>query len=96
MLLTPVRECEHNLHVTTTEIPTTTFRPGQIVSATSACDSDCVWTFEVVRRTAKFITLQDQRSGETFRVGVRAHDGEEWASPFGSFSMAPVVRAGAR
>lgn len=71
------------------------FTVGQIVSATSACDSDCVWTFEVIARTAKFVTLREE-NGDVMRVGVRTHDGEEWASPFGSFSMAPVVSAGAR
>jgi hypothetical protein len=71
-----------------------TFQVGQIVSANSACDYDCVWTFEVVSRTAKFITLRDQGTGNTMRVGVRVYDGEEWASPFGRYSMAPVVRAG--
>lgn len=73
---------------------TATFVPGQIVTATSACDSDCIWTFEVVRRTAKFVTLRDVNSGDTVRVGIRCHRGEEWASPFGTYSMAPVVRAG--
>lgn len=71
------------------------FQVGQTVQARSACDSDCVWTFTVLRRTAKFVTLQDVDTLDTMRVGVREHDGEEWASPFGSFSMAPVVRAGA-
>lgn len=71
------------------------FQVGQTVQARSACDSDCVWTFTVTARTAKFVTLQDVDTGDTMRVGVRSHDGEEWASPFGSFSMAPVVRAGA-
>lgn len=66
-------------------IETTAFQVGETYSATSACDSNCVWTFEVVARTAKFITLRED-SGETMRVGVRAHDGEEWASPFGSFT----------
>lgn len=80
--------------VTTTTIPQT-FQEGQTVSCTSACDSECVWTFEIIRRSAKFITLQDLRTRETYRVGIRVHDDEEWASPFGSYSMAPVVRAGA-
>lgn len=82
--------------VTTTTTTPATFTTGQVVTATSACDSDCVWTFEVVARTAKFVTLRDVDNGDTMRVGVRCHDGEEWASPFGTFSMAPVVRAGAR
>ena len=72
----------------------TTFRVGHTYSATSACNHNCVWTFEVISRTAKFITIREQSDGETMRVGVRSHDGEEWASPFGTYSMAPVIRAG--
>ncbi len=70
-----------------------TFQVGTTYSATSNCDSNCVWTFEVIKRTAKFITLRES-DGDIRRVGVRAYDGEEWASPFGSYSMAPVIRAG--
>jgi len=75
--------------------PNPTFTPGQTVSARSACDSDVVWTFEVVSRTAKFVTLRDLTTSDTMRVGVKtdSFDGGEWALPFGSFSMAPVVRA---
>ena len=83
--------------MTTTNPASTTaaFAVGQVVTARSACDSDCVWTFEVIARTRKFVTLRED-NGDVMRVGVREHDGEEWASPFGTFSMAPVVRAGAR
>lgn len=84
---------------TVTDMETTTFRkftPGTIVSATSACDSNCVWTFEVTKRTAKFVTLTDLDTGDVMRVGIKTEslNGEgEWALPFGRFSMAPVVRA---
>lgn len=54
---------------------------------------DYVWTYTVIARTAKFITIVDQY-GEQARVGVRVHNGEEWASPMGSFSQAPVISAG--
>lgn len=73
--------------------PVARFHVGQIVQARSAGDYDCVWTFIITKRTARFITLE-QDSGETMRVGVREWNGEEWASPFGSYSLAPVVRAG--
>lgn len=78
---------------TTTQTDAATFQVGQTYTAASACNSECVWHFTVTKRTAKFVTLTE-RSGETMRVGVRAWDGEEWASPFGTYSMAPVIRAG--
>lgn len=80
-----VNRAESDKHVTT-------FQVGRTYSARSVCDHNCIWSFEVTKRTAKFITLD--HDGETMRVGVRAHDGEEWASPFGTFSMCPVIRAG--
>ena len=83
----------------TTETETPRFQVGELVSATSACDSNCVWTFEVTKRTAKFVTLKDVNTGETNRVGVKTDSfgtGGEWALPFGTFSMAPVVHAGER
>lgn len=79
-----------------TATATTAFRLGQIVTATSAFDSECIWTFEVIHRSAKFVTLRDVDTGDLLRVGVRVHYGEEWASPFGRYSMAPVVRAAGR
>ena len=82
--------------MTMTETPetiTATFEVGKTYSARSACNYDCVWTFEVIKRTAKFITLHEE-GGDTMRVGVRSHDGEEWASPFGTYSMSPVISAG--
>lgn len=69
------------------------FEVGHSYSATSACDHECVWTFEVIKRTAKFITLREN-SGEIRRVGVRTHDDHEYASPFGTYSMAPVIVSG--
>lgn len=55
---------------------------------------DYSWAFTVEARTAKFVTLRQVDSGETFRVGVYTFDGEEHALPFGRYSQAPVVAAG--
>ena len=79
--------------MTTTTIPTlvTKFIPGYTYSATSPCDHECVWTFTVVARTAKFVTIDD---GEKLRrVGVKVSRDAEYALPFGSYSMCPVIRA---
>jgi len=85
-----------DVFVTTTENLIQSFQVGHLVSATSVCDHECVWTFEVVARTAKFVTLRNVRTDETYRVGVKVSDGEEWTLPFGSYSMAPIVRAAVR
>jgi hypothetical protein len=70
-----------------------TFQVGARYWAQSVADHTCLWWFTVTARTAKFITLTDEY-GKTFRVGVKNDsDRGEWALPFGSYSMAPVVRA---
>jgi hypothetical protein len=75
---------------------TATFTIGSTASAISACDSDCVWVFEVVKRTPQFVTLRDVTTGDTTRTKVQtSRQGDEWTLPFGSFSMAPVAIPGA-
>ena len=70
-----------------------TFQVGTIY--TTGESRDYVWRFEVVKRTAKFITIRDILSGETKRVGVSVSpfDGIEYAMPLGSYSMAPSLDA---
>lgn len=75
----------------TTATATATFEVGGSYSARSACDHNTVWTFRVIKRTAKFVTIQHR--DEVLRVGVKVDDQGEWALPFGSFSMAPVIHA---
>lgn len=76
-----------------TNTTTDTFHTGQIVSCRSIGDYNCVWTFRVTHRTAKFVTLLDTGDGSSYRVGVKTYNGVEYALPFGSYSMAPTVRA---
>ena len=73
------------------------FTTGNIYTAQSACDSNCVWSFIVIKRTAKFITIQDvtfpERPDEKpVRVGVKTGNDGEWAMPMGTYSMCPVIR----
>lgn len=69
------------------------FIVGEFYECRSACDSDCFWTFEVLARTAKFITITD--GDKIRRVGVYVYEGVESALPLGKYSMAPVLRASA-
>jgi hypothetical protein len=68
------------------------FEVGRSYSARSAADHETVFVWAVTARTAKFITVEDD-SGVTKRVGVKTHDGVEWAMPAGRYSMAPVIKA---
>lgn len=79
------------------------FETGKRYYMTSACDHDCRWTYEVVKRTASTVTLQAVRhdgtmsaeAPKTCRIDRRyfEHTGEETVKPLGSYSMAPVLSA---
>jgi len=63
---------------------------------TTGENRDYVWHFKVLKRTAKFITIQDVTHGEgsTSRVGAAiGYDGNEFASPLGRYSMSPTISA---
>lgn len=65
------------------------FIDGKTYTTRSACDHDCIISVTVAKRTAKTITTTD---GKTLRISTD-HSGAECVKPWGSFSMAPVVRA---
>lgn len=67
---------------------TAQFQTGKTYITRSACDHNCVISVTVAKRTAKTLTTTD---GKTLRVGV--YDGAEFVKPWGSYSMAPIVRA---
>lgn len=68
----------------------TKFEVGQTYSTRSACDHECVFSFTVVKRTAKFMTVTD-KFGKQTRCGVMNFDGVERAFPMGRYSMAPQI-----
>jgi len=78
------------MEMTTDPSTTATFQVGETYDTGRG---DYVWTFTVLRRTAKFITVREHGCNEERRVGVKVHDGREWALPLGTFSMAPVISA---
>lgn len=72
------------------------FVAGQIYSTTSICDSDCVFRFEVVRRSEKSVWLKDLSGIKkgVYRVKITDyHQDSETCSPLGSYSMAPTISA---
>ena len=82
---------------TTNTTAAATFQVG--TTYTTGEHRDYVWRFEVVSRTAKFITIKGDAfkgggQGETVRVGVRPDwNGHEYALPLGNYSMAPTLNA---
>lgn len=68
------------------------FEIGHQYSCRSLCDYECIWTYTVTARTAKFVTLRDEY-GEVKRAGIRMWDDVEACSPHGRYSMSPTLRA---
>jgi hypothetical protein len=68
------------------------FIVGNTYECHSACDHNCIFTFKVIKRTAKFVTVEDAH-GRVKRAGITVWDDVETARPMGTFSMAPIIRA---
>ena len=67
------------------------FQAGKTYSTRSICDHDCVISVTIEKRTAKTVTATVRGEQKTFRVGE--YDGAEFIKPWGSYSMAPIIRA---
>lgn len=70
------------------------FEVGRRYSCRLVTNYDTVLVYEVVARTAKFITVE--RCGEDDlgkRLGVRVYNDVELCNPWGHYSMAPILRA---
>ena len=74
----------------TTEIKAT-FKAGTIFGARSACNYDCIFEAEIIRRTPKMVVVNYlQEKNKRFKIYMR--DGVECFTT-GSYSMAPVFDA---
>ena len=73
----------------------TKFELGKTYTMRSACDHDCEWTFKVIARTEKTITLDN--GGKTIKCRINKflteRNNQETVLPLGNYSMAPVLRA---
>jgi hypothetical protein len=75
------------------ENSTIKFEAGKVYIMSWIGDSELKTPFEMVSRTAKFVTLKDIRTNEIIRCKVEIYDGCEQCSPTGKYSMSPVLRA---
>lgn len=67
-----------------------TFEIGKKYFTTSACDHNCVFVVEIVKRTAKTVTFR--RDGQERRAKIYTDHNGEYIVPE-RYSMAPVFRA---
>jgi len=70
-----------------------TFEIGNTYFMRSPCDHECIWTYTVVRRTAKSVWLSEDGRGNVRRAAVKAYDDAEEAAPLGNYSMSPRLSA---
>ena len=68
------------------------FVVGRTYWTRSACDYDCIFSFTILARTAKTVTVEVH--GKVVKRGLSFYGYEETFKPFGSYSMAAVIGAG--
>lgn len=70
------------------------FEVGKRYYMRSACDHECVWTFEVIARSAHLVTLKDEKGTEIkCKANTKIDPWNETVYPLGRYSMAPILRA---
>lgn len=77
------------------------FKVGKKYSMRSACDHDCIWTYQVISRTESTVVLQQVRNGKPcgeqahFRINrqLSGYHKAEAVRPLGTYSMCPTLTA---
>jgi len=74
-----------------TETKIEKFKTGETYTAHSICDYDIVWSFEILRRTAKSVWVEVDN--KIVRRAIDIFQNTETFSPFGKYSMSATVHA---
>lgn len=69
----------------------TTFQIGKTYTTRSICDYECIISITVLARTAK--TIKANVRGELKTLRIAEYEGREMVKPWGSYSMAPAIKA---
>jgi len=72
--------------------PVAKFEVGKTYTCRSICDSDCIFEYKIIARTAKRLTIQ-KRDGSIVKRGVTIYRDAESCAPDGRYSMCPVISA---
>lgn len=81
------------------EDDTKRFEVGKIYGTASICDSNCIFKFEIVKRSKHFVWLKDihgdttRRKIETRQYTENGYLKQEKCFPLGQYSMAPTLYA---
>lgn len=74
------------------------FNAGQVYSTRSIGDSNCIYTWQVIKRSDSSVWIQEmsrcgELQGKVERRKITERDGVEMIYPNGKYSMAPTLRA---
>lgn len=76
------------------------FETGKIYEMVSPCDSECIWRYKIMKRTASTITIKSlgwdgRPEVRTCRVSKKVSEyfGEEIIYPLGKYSLCPSLNA---
>jgi len=70
------------------------FEVGKQYAMSSVCDSECIWSYEVIKRTAKTVTLQQvDRNEKPIVRRISIWNDCESVMPLGIYSIAPCLTA---
>ena len=72
------------------------FEVGKIYKITSVVNHECVWSFKILKRTEKTVTIEESFEGvKTCRISknISEYNNAETIYPFGKYSMCPVLSA---
>lgn len=71
------------------------FEIGKEYSMRSICDHECVWTYKVIGRTAKTVTISDGKEIKKCRISAKISEyrNAETVYPLGNYSMCPMLSA---
>lgn len=80
------------------ELKNNKFETGQTYSCRSICDHNCIWEYEIIKRTKCFVWIKEVNDksvnpNHIERRKITIHNAAETVKPTGNYSMAPTLRA---
>ncbi len=88
-----LQEATADIPAPVTEPDVVKFQVGTTYCTRSAADYDTIFSFKVVKRTAKTVWLEEGYGREINKRRIYVYGDVEMVRPYGSYSMAPVIRA---
>lgn len=68
------------------------FEVGKTYTCRSICDYDCIFSYKIIARTAKRLTIE-KADGSIVKRGVTIYRDAESCAPDGRYSMCPTISA---